>query len=63
MDFVTAPTAVEYVPEAHDVQAPALSLYVPATHVVEQKVDPATEYVPALQARHVAMLDAPVAFE
>ena len=43
VDIVNAPTAVEYVPEGHDKQAPALLPYVPATHAVEQEEDPAAE--------------------
>ena len=61
--IVNAPTAVEYVPEAQGKQAFVPSMYVPATHAAVQEEDPATEYKPAPQARHAAMLDAPVAFE
>jgi hypothetical protein len=63
VDLVNAPTTVEYVPEEQGEQAPVPSTYVPATQAAEQEEDPAIEYVPALQARHVAMLDAPVALE
>ena len=63
VDLVDAPTALEYVPEEHGKQALVPSPYVPATHAVEQVEDPAAEYVPALHARQVAMLVAPVDLE
>ena len=58
-----APTALEEVPVEQDVQPAVPLAYVPDTHVAEQEEDPAIEYVPALQARHVAMFDAPVDLE
>ena len=63
VDLVVAPTALEYVPEEQGKQALVSSPYVPATHAVEQVDDPAAEYMPALHARQVAMLVAPVALE
>ena len=61
--IVNASTAFEYVPEGQDEQVLSPSMYVPAAHCVLQEEDPADEYLPALQAGHVAMLDAPVALE
>lgn len=61
--LVKAPIAAEYVPEEQGEQPAVPLTYVPAVHAAEQEEDPATEKVPALHARHVAMLDAPVDLE
>ena len=50
-------------PEEQGEQVPVPLMYVPATQAAEQEEDPADEYIPALQARHVAILDAPVDLE
>ena len=63
VDLDDAPTAVEYVPEEQGRHALVPLTYVPAAHAVEQEEDPAAEYMPALHARHVAMLVAPAALE
>jgi hypothetical protein len=63
VDFDNAPTAVEYVLEEQGRQVLVPLRYVPAAHEEEQDEDPAAEDMPALHARHVAKLVAPVALE
>ena len=63
LDIDNAPTALEYVPEEQGAQAFVPLTYAPAAHAVEQEEDPAAEYIPALHARHVAILVAPAALE
>lgn len=63
VDLDNAPTAVEYVLAEQGRQAFVPLTYVPAAHAAEQVEDPAAEYMPALHARHVAILVAPDALE
>ena len=63
VDLDSAPTAVENVPEEQGVQVLVPLTYVPAAHAAEQVDDPSAEYMPALHARHVTTLVAPVALE